>query len=325
MRACGHALDRRDARARRAHAPDAIAVTLDDDAITFGALDTDANRIANGLADTGVGRGDRVLWWGDTSLEAVPVFGALAKIGAVFAPLNARASVDERGPSPSTPALACSSRRPDTARRPPNSPQRRESRSSRTFRSAPSRRLGIPSSTNATRTSSSSRAGAPGRPKGVVLSHRANWLRTYPGATTTTGGAGTVCMFPLFHMAGWTIALGAWQGRRPMHFVRIPDAETLCARRPGIARRGCTASPRSGRASWNIRRPGPNSRPSSRPTPVRRRHHRSCCTRSRTRCRGPSRACSTDRPRRDPACNSATTTCCASPGAVGVPQAGCRR
>ena len=41
------------------------------------------------------------------------------------------------------------------------------------------------------------------------------------------GGAGTVCMFPLFHMAGWTIAMGAWQGRRPVHFVRTPDAETL--------------------------------------------------------------------------------------------------
>jgi fatty-acyl-CoA synthase len=34
-------------------------------------------------------------------------------------------------------------------------------------------------------------------------------------------------MFPLFHMAGWTIALGAWQGRRAVHFVRVPDAPTL--------------------------------------------------------------------------------------------------
>jgi acyl-CoA synthetase (AMP-forming)/AMP-acid ligase II len=62
-----------------------------------------------------------------------------------------------------------------------------------------------------------------------VLSHRANWLRTYPGATSTTGGGGTVCMFPLFHMAGWTIALGAWQARRPVHFVSVPDADALCA------------------------------------------------------------------------------------------------
>jgi acyl-CoA synthetase (AMP-forming)/AMP-acid ligase II len=66
-----------------------------------------------------------------------------------------------------------------------------------------------------------------------VLSHRANWLRTYPGATSTAGSAaglgGTVCMFPLFHMAGWTIALGAWQARRAVHFVRVPDAPTLLA------------------------------------------------------------------------------------------------
>jgi len=34
-------------------------------------------------------------------------------------------------------------------------------------------------------------------------------------------------MFPLFHMAGWTIALGAWQARRAVHFVRVPDAATL--------------------------------------------------------------------------------------------------
>ena len=78
--------------------PDATAATLDDAAITFGALDTESNRVANGLAGIGIGRGDRVLWWGDTSLEALPVFGALAKLGAVFAPLNARASVDEARP-----------------------------------------------------------------------------------------------------------------------------------------------------------------------------------------------------------------------------------
>jgi acyl-CoA synthetase (AMP-forming)/AMP-acid ligase II len=72
-------------------------------------------------------------------------------------------------------------------------------------------------------------SGSTGRPKGVVLTHRTNWLRTYPGATTTASGAGTVCMFPLFHMAGWTIALGCWQARRAVHFVRVPDAETLLA------------------------------------------------------------------------------------------------
>src|SRR5579871_2360546 len=79
-------------------APDAVAATLDDDALTFSEVDRRANRIANGLLDLGIRRGDRVLWWSDTSLEAVPVFAALAKIGAVFAPLNARAPVEELTP-----------------------------------------------------------------------------------------------------------------------------------------------------------------------------------------------------------------------------------
>src|SRR5262249_38400594 len=72
-------------------------------------------------------------------------------------------------------------------------------------------------------------SGSTGRPKGVVLSHRTNWLRTFVGATTTAGGAGTVCMFPLFHMAGWTIALGTWQARRPIHLGRTPTADVLLA------------------------------------------------------------------------------------------------
>src|SRR6478752_6898582 len=81
-------------------APDAIAATLDDRSLTFGEIDLEANRIANALAggaagNGAIGRGDRVLWWGDTSLEAIPVFAAMAKIGAVFAPLNARSSLDE--------------------------------------------------------------------------------------------------------------------------------------------------------------------------------------------------------------------------------------
>src|SRR5947199_137306 len=45
-------------------------------------------------------------------------------------------------------------------------------------------------------------SGSTGNPKGVVLSHRANLLRTYQPNTPTPGGP-TVCMFPLFHMAGW--------------------------------------------------------------------------------------------------------------------------
>jgi fatty-acyl-CoA synthase len=208
-------------------APDTVAATLDDTSITFGEIERRANRIAHGLRGLWVGRGDRVLWWGDTSIDAVPVFAALAKIGAVFAPLNARASVDELTPVAEYARprlLLCGPAHVEAA-------------------AELATRLDVPFSPEVPTGTGDApveadldehdahviffTSGSTGRPKGVVLSHRTNWLRTYVGATTTAGGAGTVCMFPLFHMAGWTIAMGAWQGRRPVHFVRTPDAEVL--------------------------------------------------------------------------------------------------
>jgi fatty-acyl-CoA synthase len=208
-------------------APMGLAATLDDDVLTFGELDTRAERLAGGLRAMGVGRGDRVLWWSETALEAVPLFAALAKIGAVFAPLNARSAVEElvavaQYARPKlllagTSHLGAGEELARAAGIPFSA-------------TVPEGEAGSGSSTNVDERDPHViffTSGSTGRPKGVVLSHRANWLRTFVGATTSAGGAGTVCMFPLFHMAGWTIAMGAWQGRRAVHFVRTPDAETL--------------------------------------------------------------------------------------------------
>jgi fatty-acyl-CoA synthase len=210
-------------------APAAIGVTLGDDALTFAQIDVAANRIANALVGSGVRRGDRVVWWSDTDLDAVPVFAALAKIGAVFAPLNARSSLAEV-----TPVAEYARARLVLAGRSHVEPA-----------AELAGRLSVPFATaELTGDGSTDRPAAPavderdphvmfftsgstGRPKGVVLSHRTNWLRTFVGATSTPGGGGTVCMFPLFHMAGWTISLGAWQARRAVHLVSSPDAPTL--------------------------------------------------------------------------------------------------
>ncbi|HPG24160.1 MAG TPA: fatty acid--CoA ligase family protein, partial [Myxococcota bacterium] len=43
-------------------------------------------------------------------------------------------------------------------------------------------------------------------------SHRANWLRGFQGVFRDEPER-TVCMFPLFHMAGFTLAISAWQTR----------------------------------------------------------------------------------------------------------------
>jgi acyl-CoA synthetase (AMP-forming)/AMP-acid ligase II len=69
-------------------------------------------------------------------------------------------------------------------------------------------------------------SGSTGAPKGVVLSHETNYLRSHPGALPERRGA-MVCPYPLFHMGAWTIALQQWQARDAVVLVR-PDAAAIC-------------------------------------------------------------------------------------------------
>jgi acyl-CoA synthetase (AMP-forming)/AMP-acid ligase II len=71
-------------------------------------------------------------------------------------------------------------------------------------------------------------SGSTGRPKGVVLSHRASWLRGFQGVFRDEPRR-TVCMFPMFHMAPWTLALAAWQTRGEIAFVPSPTPGALLA------------------------------------------------------------------------------------------------
>ena len=268
-------------------APDAVAATLDDDALTFGEIDARGEPASRtGCSSAGIGRGDRVLWWGDTSLDAVPVFAALAKIGAVFAPLNARASLAEVTPGRRVrPARACSSPAPSHA----------------DAAAELARALGVPFvvdlaepaprararasiSTSAIRTSSSSRAGAPaGRRASCSRTARTGCARSW-ARRPRPGGGGTVCMFPLFHMAGWTIALGAWQARRRGALrARSRRGDAARDHRRATAPRACIASPRCGAGSSSTASTATTCRRSSRPTPARRRRRPSCSPRSRTR------------------------------------------
>ena len=71
-------------------------------------------------------------------------------------------------------------------------------------------------------------SGSTGRPKGVVLSHRANYLRGFQGVFRDVPER-SVCMFPLFHMAGFTLAIAAWQTRGEIALVTSATAEELLA------------------------------------------------------------------------------------------------
>jgi fatty-acyl-CoA synthase len=60
----------------------------------------------------------------------------------------------------------------------------------------------------------------------VVLSHRVNYLRSHPGSQLESRGT-NVCMYPLFHMGAWTIAMTSWQHQAAVVFVPQADPAVL--------------------------------------------------------------------------------------------------
>jgi fatty-acyl-CoA synthase len=207
--------------------PAKVACTHGNDALTYRQLDEESNRVAHTLRRMGVGPGDRVAWWGDTSLEAMPVFAGVAKVGAVFAPVNARLGADEA-------AVVVGYARPrlvvaDDAHAPMTEGWDLPRCSHAELHRATADASCDPATEPALRETDPHvvffTSGSTGRPKGVVLSHRASTLRAFPGGIT---GATTsmVCTFPLFHMAGWSMALNAWSAHRSVHYA-APEPEPV--------------------------------------------------------------------------------------------------
>jgi len=208
--------------------PHALAATLGEQELTFARLDECSNQTAHALAGLGVQCRDRLAWWGETSLDAMPIFTAAAKLGAPFMPVNARIGREEAEevigyakprllvvdakhaelasgwdvPTISHDALFAAARDASTD-------------------DVDAGDLGEHDTHVVFFTS-----GSTGRSKGVVLSHRTSFLRSFPNLLVDHSG-GTVCMFPLFHMSGWSMTLNAWQMRCPVHFATTPDAETI--------------------------------------------------------------------------------------------------
>ena len=68
--------------------PDKVALVCDGQRLTYAEIESQANRVANGLLSLGVQRGDRVAVWLPNSVETVIAIFAILKAGATFTVVN---------------------------------------------------------------------------------------------------------------------------------------------------------------------------------------------------------------------------------------------
>jgi fatty-acyl-CoA synthase len=225
-------------RANAAAVPSRRAATLGDREITYGELDRRANRLAHVLRGHGLGRGDRLLSWTDTTLDVLPLYAACAKLGVIFAPMNPRLGPAEACDlaafaraaalvaDEARVALACDvGARAGVgliARLDGGGPGLDLADAAALASESTPEHLDVDERDTQVLFFTS---GSTGRPKGVLLSHRANRLRSMVLLPVTR----TLCMFPLFHMAGYSMALNAWAVRGTVTFVTTPTAEHLLA------------------------------------------------------------------------------------------------
>jgi acyl-CoA synthetase (AMP-forming)/AMP-acid ligase II len=224
--------------------PAAPAASFGSRVLSHRELDRSANRIAHALAGIGLARGDRLVSWSESTLDVLRLFGGCSKAGVVFAPLNARFGADEAVEvvSMARPRALCADA--ERAEAAADVAKRAGVPLLLRYEGGAAALPGEPLASLEARASDAEpqvaglvetdphviffTSGSTGRSKGVVISHRVSFLRSFQGVFHDEREC-TVCMFPLFHMAGFSLALAAWQTGGELALAASATAEELCA------------------------------------------------------------------------------------------------
>lgn len=180
--------------------PRKVAVTRGKESLTFGEIAEAVPGSARALSSRGVARGDRVGWWGDTDLQLVPLYFAVASLGATFTPANPRFSGEEARAvfDLADPRLvvADDDHEGDVHLADVTGSTVAGGIDSEPVRESDGHIMFFTSGTT-------------GTPKAIELSHRTTMLRALSSMSDFPAGP-TVSMFPLFHMSGWAGATSPW-------------------------------------------------------------------------------------------------------------------
>jgi acyl-CoA synthetase (AMP-forming)/AMP-acid ligase II len=213
--------------------PNRTAVDLGERSLTFGEIDRAANRLGRTMRDLGAARGERVAVVGAMNPSLVPVFAASAKLGAVYAAIDPELSPDAlldvlQVARPSLVVIdderATSSRELATELGVPAIGLARLVRSSA---GDDDRELPVAGPNELDPQAVFFRANGIGRPKGAVLSHRVQYLRSQFGALPGRRGP-AVCPYSLSRSTAWEIALRQWHARGRVVLVDPRDPTALC-------------------------------------------------------------------------------------------------
>lgn len=202
-----------DCGARRR--PNAVAAWLEGQELTFAQVARQTDELAEAMTCAGVKRGDRVVWQAETCLEAIPMFFATARLGVTFVPINPRYTSDETEwvINHADPVMVLG----DKA----SGHDGLDKLLARRTRDP--RKLEAPQEDDTHVIYYTS--GTTGQPKGCILSQRTQRLRA--GNRNSWPMGGEICMFPQFHMSGWTRVLEHWVEGNEISYVRRAGADEL--------------------------------------------------------------------------------------------------